>query len=140
MNVKRWLNDWSAEICFLSIFASAVLIFGFVIWQSEKYKNGGFVKDDTVWYSATIVIHYPDKADSINIRTCRVPYVRVGRGWNSLNYTDPLGYHYIKSIAPIEIVDIVKIEQSRYEEERILRIYTADLPKETNVHVNRNSL
>lgn len=110
MNVKRWLNDWSAEMCFLSLFALAVLIFGFVIWQSEKYKNGGFVKDDTVWYSATIVIHYPDKADSINILTCRVPYVRVGRGWNSLNYTDPLGYHYIKSIAPIEIVDIVKIK------------------------------
>ena len=93
MNVKRWLNDWSAEVCFLSLFALAVLIFGFVIWQSEKYKNGGFVKDDTVWYSATIVIHYPDKADSINIRTCRVPYVRVGRGWNSLNYTDHIEKH-----------------------------------------------
>lgn len=45
MNVKRWLNDWSAEMCFLSLFALAVLIFGFVIWQSEKYKNGGFVKE-----------------------------------------------------------------------------------------------
>ena len=110
MNVKRWLNIWSAEMCFLSLFALAVLIFCFVVWQSETYKDGGFIKDDTEWYSATIVIHYPDKADSINIRTCRVPYVRVGRGWNSLNYTDSLGYHYIKSIAPIEIVNVIKVK------------------------------
>lgn len=73
---------------FLSLFAIAVFVFGFVVWQSEAYKKGGFIKDDTEWYSATIVIHYPDKADSINIRTRRVPYVRVGRGWNRLGYTD----------------------------------------------------
>ena len=95
---------------FLSLFALAVLVFCFVVWQSETYKDGGFIKDDTEWYSATIVIHYPDKADSINIRTCRVPYVRVGRGRNSLNYTDSLGYHYIKSIAPIEIVNVFKVK------------------------------
>lgn len=40
MNVKRWLNDWSAEMCFLSLFALTVLIFGFVIWQSEKFVSG----------------------------------------------------------------------------------------------------
>ena len=110
MNVKRLLNVWGAEMCFLSLFAIDVFVFGFVVWQSEAYKKGGFINDDTEWYSATIVIHYPDKADSINIRTCRVPYVRVGRGWNRLGYTDSLGYHCIKSIAPIEIVNIVKVK------------------------------
>ena len=44
MNVKRWLNDWSAEVCFLSLFALAVLIFGFVIWQSENTRTADLSK------------------------------------------------------------------------------------------------
>nr|DAH28693.1 MAG TPA: hypothetical protein [Caudoviricetes sp.] len=108
MNFKRWLDYWGTEITFSIIFIITALFFIIAVWQSETYKNGGFIKDDTVWYSATIVIHYADKADRVNIRTCRVPSIRVGRGWNSLTYTDSLGYHCIKSIAPIEIVNIVK--------------------------------
>lgn len=36
-------------MCFLSLFVLAVLVFCFVVWQSETYKNGGFIKDDTVF-------------------------------------------------------------------------------------------
>lgn len=41
MNVKRLLNVWGAEMCFLSLFAIAVFVFGFVVWQSEAYKKKG---------------------------------------------------------------------------------------------------
>lgn len=110
MNMKRWLNVWGAEICFLSLFALAVLIFGLLVWHSETYKNGGFINDDTVWYSVTLVIHYPDEAKVVKIHTCRVSDVRIERGVNSLNYTDSTGYHVITSLAPIEIVDFVKLK------------------------------
>ena len=95
---------------FLSLFVLAVLIFGLIVWHSETYKNGGFINDDTVWYSVTLVIHYPDEAKLVKIHTCRVSDVRIKRGVNSLNYTDSTGYHVITSLAPIEIVDFVKLK------------------------------
>ena len=108
--MKRWLNDWGVEMCFLSLFVLAVLIFGLLVWRSETYKNGGFINDDTVWYSVTLVIHYPDEAKVVKIHTCRVSDVRIRSGVNSLNYTDSTGYHVITSLAPIEIVDFVKLK------------------------------
>ena len=104
------MNVWGVEICFLSLFVLAVLIFGLIVWHSETYNNGGFINDDTVWYSVTLVIHYPDEAKVIKIHTCRVSDVRIKRGVNSLNYTDSTGYHVITSLAPIEIVDFVKLK------------------------------
>ena len=95
---------------FLTAGIIAVLIQLFVGWQSEAYKNGVFINEDTVWYSATLVIHYPDKAKVVKIRTCRVSDVRMSRGVNSFNYTDSTGYHVIKSLAPIEIIDFVKLK------------------------------
>lgn len=62
---------------FLSLFfcLSSFLIFGFLVWQSETYKNGGFINDDTVWYSVTLVIHYPDEAKVVK----KNPYMPCSR-------------------------------------------------------------
>ena len=108
LKFKRWLDYWGAEIMFSIIFIIAALFFIIAVWQSETYKNGGFIKDDTVWYSATLIIHNPDKAKVVKIRTCRVSGVTIKRGANSFDYTDSTGFHVITSLAPIEIVNIVK--------------------------------
>lgn len=110
MKLKRWINVWEAEMFFLTAGIIAALILFFVVWQSEAYKKGAFVNKDTVWYSVTLAIHYPDKAKVIKIRTCRFSEVRIKWGANSFNYTDSTGYHVITSLAPIEIVDFVKLK------------------------------
>lgn len=108
MEFKTWISIWGTEITFSIIFIITALFLIIAVWQSETYKNGGFIKDDTIWYSITLVIHYPDKAKVVRIRTCRVSDVRIKRGANSFDYTDTTGYHVITSLAPIEIVDIVE--------------------------------
>ena len=108
MEFKTWISIWGTEITFSIIFIITALILIITVWKSETYKNGGFIKDDTVWYSVVLVIHYPDKAKVVRIRTCRVSDVRIKRCANSFDYTDTTGYHVITSLAPIEIVDIVE--------------------------------
>ena len=109
-NFKKWCRDWSVEITFSLIGIVASMFLVVTVWQSDMFQKGYIVDDDTHWYTATIVIHYPDKPKTINVSVCRLSEVQIGRGRNYVDYTDKNGYHVIKSIAPIEITNIKRIK------------------------------
>lgn len=109
-NFKKWCSDWNAEITFFLGWIVTSMFLIIMVYQSEMFKKGYFVDNDTHWYTATIVIHYPDKPKAINVSVCRLSEVRIHRGWNCVDYTDKSGFHAIKSIAPIEITGMKRIK------------------------------